>query len=73
MANRLGIENISTYTVGDYKDIEVKYAKKVADYYNREHFVFSPDKLDAIAVKKYFRFINNINFPCLYKSQLIDF
>ncbi|WP_139070501.1 hypothetical protein [Aliivibrio fischeri] len=73
MSESLGIKKLSTYTVGKIDDIESKYASKSAKYYGYHHEIFSPDKLNSHISNNYFALINNINFPSIYKWQLIEY
>ncbi|MEQ4701055.1 hypothetical protein AB7W46_13515 [Providencia rettgeri] len=73
MCKKLNIIDLENYTVGKKGDIESKYARLVSDFYGYSHEIFSPKQLNENTANNYFSIINNINFPSLYKWQLIEY
>lgn len=73
LAKKSNIHNINTYTVGTQKDIEAYIAKKVSRFYAVTHDVFSPSNINNYQIEWYSNYINNANFPILYKTELISY
>ncbi|MCD9522773.1 hypothetical protein GLP14_07960 [Photobacterium carnosum] len=66
-------DNIKLFTVGKSSDIEYSVGKKFSDIHKVEHLLFTPTGLNGLNLDKYSKMIGNINFPCQYKDQYIDY
>lgn len=69
----VGSERVKLYTVGNSTDTEYSVGRKFSSHYDVEHNLFSPRSLVESDLNEYSLKIGNINFPCQYKNQYINY
>lgn len=66
-------DKIKAFTVGFNEDIEYFIGRRFTKRYDISHDLIKPLLLNEGLIDKYVKDFENINFPCQYKNQVVDY
>lgn len=67
-----GVQDLKAFTVGNSRDVEYFVGREFTKKLGIKHEIIQPEKIDNNHAQKYAKYFDNINFPSLYKPQLLS-